>query len=71
MVDGESTPLYSERNGPITEEIMKQQKRQFNLSKQKSKLHYSIKNFNTLCQVLDDFRMVYQAKQIVSAMDQI
>lgn len=48
MVDGDSTPLYSEREGP-TEAILKQQKRQFTLSKQKSKLHYSTKNFNHLC----------------------
>ena len=50
-------------------EVNMAQKRQFTASKQKSKLHYSTANLTKMFEVLDDFRMIYRARQIVSAMD--
>lgn len=67
-----SPGLFKKRADPDESEDMElnmAQKRQFTTSKQKSKLHYSNKNFHKLFEVLDDFRMIYRARQIVAAMD--
>ena len=41
------------------------------MQKSKSKLHYSAKNMQRICDILHDIRIVYKARQVVAAMDQI
>mmetsp|Transcript_23500 Transcript_23500/g.36186 ORF Transcript_23500/g.36186 Transcript_23500/m.36186 type:complete len:236 (+) Transcript_23500:449-1156(+) len=47
------------------------QKKQFTTSKTKSIQHYNTRNLQRLCDVLSDFKMVYQARHIVDCMDQL
>ena len=53
------------------EEIWAKQKKQFNISKSKSRQHYSLQNFNKLFTTLNHIKVVHHAQAIVEAMDDL
>jgi hypothetical protein len=63
--------IKSEDENQDNEEIWAKQKKQFNISKSKSRQHYSLQNFNKLFTTLNHIKVVHHAQAIVQAMDDV
>lgn len=63
--------IKSEDENQDNEEIWAKQKKQFNISKSKSRQHYSQHNFSKLFTTLNHIKVVHHAQAIVQAMDDL